>query len=333
MNFNISSSLLEKMWDTLVNKGVSALLRPWQMKRENKARLECIRDEKLEMIKIDNEAKQLQISLDKEQFAEAEFFPQIEQIVSEVANTKLHEIVKEEISVAKAVEYAAEYIETEKMEDEKPTEKPTEDWLNKWKKRTQEFKDEDALKLWGRVLAGEFASPGKYSYKFLDWMSNITPKDAQLISKLMENVISDFYYRGENMDENMPLTYDDLLILQELDVLQGVESMGLNITYKSYRTDFFQKVLLSSNNKKMLLIKHPNLSKELKINGVCSLTRIGKEVRQLCEVNTNCEMIQKVGEHIVKQGFDVYWADVSSITNNEINHSPLKKIEINQSAN
>ena len=193
MNFDISSTLLEKMWDTLVNKGIPAFLRPWQMKRENKARLECIRDEKLEMIKIENEAKRLQLSLDKEQFTETEIVPQIEQIVSEVANTKLHEIVKEEISVAKAIEYAGDYIQEENLTEEKPSELPSDDWLNKWKKRTQEFTDDDALKLWGKVLAGEFASPGKYSYKFLDWLSSITPKDAQLISKLMENVFEDFY--------------------------------------------------------------------------------------------------------------------------------------------
>ena len=333
MNFDISSKLLEKMWDTIVDKGISAFLRPWQMKRENKARLECIRDEKLEMIKIENEAKQLQISLDKEQFAEAEIVPQIEQIISEVANTKLHEIVKEEISVAKAIEYAAEYIEAEKIEDEKPAEKPTEDWLNKWKKRTQEFTDEDALKLWGKVLAGEFASPGKYSYKFLDWLNSITPKDAQLISKLMENIFADVCCCGNVGNEELPLKYDDLLTLQELGVLQGVESIGLGMTYKSSIKGSFQRALLSANNKKMLLIKHLDCAKELKLTNICCLTRIGKEVKQLCDVGVNYEYVQKVGKLIADQGFDVFCADVISIVNGQIHYSVLTKLEFNQSAN
>lgn len=326
MNFDISSKLLEKMWDTLVDKGVSALLRPWQMKRENKARLECIRDEKLEMIKIENEAKQLQISLDKEQFAEAEIVPQIEQIVSEVANTKLHEIVKEEISVVKAIEYAAEYIETEKIEDEKPAEKPTEDWLNKWKKRTQEFTDEDALKLWGKVLAGEFASPGKYSYKFLDWLNSITPKDAQLISKLMENVFDDVYYCGMVGNKELPLTYDDLLMLQELGVIQGVESIGLGKTYKTSKDGSFQKALLSANKKQLLLVEHLDCSKEFRITNICCLTRIGKEVKQLCDVGVNYEYVQKVGKLIADQGFDVLYGDVISVVNGQIHFSNLSKL-------
>lgn len=326
MNFDISSKLLEKMWDTLVDKGVSALLRPWQMKRENKARLECIRDEKLEMIKIENEAKQLQISLDKEQFAEAEIIPQIEQIVSEVANTKLHEIVKEEISVVKAIEYAAEYIETEKIEDEKPAEKPTEDWLNKWKKRTQEFTDEDALKLWGKVLAGEFASPGKYSYKFLDWLNSITPKDAQLISKLMENVFDDVYYCGMVGNKELPLTYDDLLMLQELGVIQGVESIGLGKTYKTSKDGSFQKALLSANKKQLLLVEHLDCSKEFRITNICCLTRIGKEVKQLCDVGVNYEYVQKVGKLIADQGFDVLYGDVISVVNGQIHFSNLSKL-------
>lgn len=326
MNFDISSKLLEKMWDTLVDKGVSALLRPWQMKRENKARLECIRDEKLEMIKIENEAKQLQISLDKEQFAEAEIIPQIEQIVSEMANTKLHEIVKEEISVVKAIEYAAEYIETEKIEDEKPAEKPTEDWLNKWKKRTQEFTDDDALKLWGKVLAGEFASPGKYSYKFLDWLNSITPRDAQLISKLMENVFDDVYYCGTVGNKELPLTYDDLLMLQELGVIQGVESIGLGKTYKTSKDGSFQKALLSANKKQLLLVEHLDCSKEFQITNICCLTRIGKEVKQLCDVGVNYEYVQKVGKLIADQGFDVFYGDVTSITNGRIHFSNLSKL-------
>lgn len=326
MNFDISSSLLEKMWDTIANKGISALLRPWQMKRENKARLECIRDEKLEIIKIENEAKQLQISLNKEQFAEAEIVPQIEQIVFEVTNTKLHEIVKEEISVAKAIEYAGDYIQKENLTEEKLSERPSDDWLNKWKKRTQEFTDDDALKLWGKVLAGEFASPGKYSYKFLDWMSSITPKDAQLISKLMENVFEDFYYRDS---EKNALTYDELLILQELGVIQGAESIGIKMTYKTSVTNAFQKVLLSASRKKLLLVKHLDSKKELNINDLCCLTRIGNEVKQLCDVDANHDMIQKLGKYIAKQGFDVFYADVISIENNRINFTPLKKIEIN----
>lgn len=333
MNFDISSTLLEKMWDTLVNKGIPAFLRPWQMKRENKARLECIRNEKLEMIKIENEAKRLQLSLDKELFTETEIVPQIEQIVSEVANTKLHEIVKEEISVTKAIEYAGDYIQEEKLVEEKPSELPSDDWLNKWKKRTQEFMDEDALKLWGKVLAGEFASPGKYSYKFLDWMSSITPKDAQLISKLMENVFADVYYCGMVGNRDLPLTYDDLLMLQELGVIQGVESIGLGKTYKSSNNELFQKAFLSANNKHMLLIEHIDCSRELKLTNICCLTRIGKEVKQLCDVSVNYDYVQKLGKYIADQGFDVSYADVISIVNGQIHYSALSKLEFNSSAN
>jgi len=331
MNFNFSSSLLEKMWDTVVDKGVSALLRPWQMKRENKARLECIRNEKLEMIKIDNEAKQLQISLDKEQFAEAENVPQIQQIVSEVANTELHEIVKEEISVAKAVEYAGEYIEEKQMQDEKPAETPTEEWLNKWKKRTQEFRDDDALRLWGKVLAGEFASPGSFSYKFLDWMGGITPSDAQLISKLMENVFMDRYFRGDEIDKNMPLTYSELLLLQELEVLQGVESLGMETTMTSNTKESFEKVLLSANNKKMIFIEHPDVSKNAVLSNICILTRIGREVKRLCEVDVNLVMIQKIADHFIKEGYDVSCADVLSIGPEGIHFS--NKVKFGQKGN
>ena len=331
MNFDISSTLLEKMWDTLVDKGVSALLRPWQMKRENKARLECLRDEKLETIKINNEAKKLQISLDKEQFIDAELVPQIEQIASETLNTKIHEIVKEEMSVAKAIEYAGEYIEEKQMRDEKPAEKPTDEWLNKWKKRTQEFSDEDALRLWGKVLAGEFASPGSFSYKFLDWMGGITPSDAQLISKLMENVFMDRYFRGDEIDKNMPLTYSELLLLQELEVLQGVESLGMETTMTSNTKESFEKVLLSANNKKMIFIEHPDVSKNAVLSNICILTRIGREVKRLCEVDVNLVMIQKIADHFIKEGYDVSCADVLSIGPEGIHFS--NKVKIDQKGN
>ena len=333
MNFNFSSSLLEKMWDTIVDKGISALLRPWQMKRENKARLECLREEKLETIKINNEAKQLQISLDKEQFADAEIVPQIEQIASETMNSKIRKIVKEEISIARAVEYAGEYIQDENLVDEKPSEIPSEDWLNKWKKRAQEFTDDDALRLWGKVLAGEFASPGSFSYKFLDWMGGITPSDAQLISKLMENIFMNYYFRGDEKDENMPLTYGELLLLQELEVVQGVESLGMRVTMDSNIRESFEKVLLSANNKKVIFIEHSDVSKKAVLNNVCTLTRIGREVKKLCDVDVNPVMIQKIADHFIKLGYDVFCADILSMGLGSFNFSNKIKIKQNGTVN
>lgn len=333
MNFNISSTLLEKMWNTIVDKGISALLRPWQMKRENQARLECLRDEKIQTIKMNSEAKQLQNSLDNTPSTIANTTTQIKQIASEVINTKLQEMVREEISIAKAVEHACEYIEKENLKDEKPQEKPTLDWLNKWKKNAQEFSDNNMLMLWGQILAGEFAAPGKYSYKFLDWMSNLKSNDACLISKLMENVFDNIYYRGENIDQDMPLTYSELLTLQELDVIQGVEASGMSLTCRTSQKGLFTKAFLSANLKKIILAEHSDSTKEIKINNPCPLTRIGIAVKSLCNTTSNPRMIQLIGEHIAKQGFDVYCADVRSIENNNIDYFNKTKIKFNNQNN
>lgn len=326
MNFDFSSKLLEKMWDTVVDKGVSALLRPWQMKRENKARLECLRQNELEKIKIENEAKRLQLSLDKNQVIDAEIVPQVERIAAEVVSKKVHEALQEEVSVVKAIAYAGEYIEEKNLEDEKPEEVPSQDWLNKWKKNVSEFSDEEALNMWGRVLAGEFSSPGKFSYKFLEWLNCITPSDAKLVMKLAENVIGNIYFRGENMDDHMPLSYDELLELQELNVLQGGESMGMGMSYLSRKTDAFENVLL--NKTTIMRIKHVNPSKKLEIRNVCSLTRIGREAMQLCDVPMNSEMVQKLGVYILGQGFDVSCADISRIEGSKVHFRNERKIEL-----
>ena len=214
------------------------------------------------------------------------------------------------------------------MQDEKPAEKPTDDWLNKWKKRTQEFTDDDALKLWGRVLAGEFASPGRFSYKFLDWMSNITPKDAELISKLMENVFDVFYFRGEIMDKEMPLTFGELLALQELEVLQGVDGLGLTMTLKTKDINSFKNIIVGADGKKMIFIDNPDPLKSLVIKNICILTKIGREVKSLCSVETNEGAVKKIGEYIVKKGFDVSWADIISKENGVVHTTPLNKIVV-----
>ncbi len=39
--------LLIKMWESLVDKGVCGLLKPWQMRREGEALRECQRKDKL----------------------------------------------------------------------------------------------------------------------------------------------------------------------------------------------------------------------------------------------------------------------------------------------
>ena len=327
MDFNISSSLLEKIWDTIADKGISALLRPWQMKRENKARLECLRDERLTMVKIEAEVKQLQASLGKGDDADAKTVSQVTELVSETVTANLREIVREEISVAKAVCYAGEYVNAEKVEDEKPAEVPTEEWLNKWKKRVREFTDEEALMWWGRILAGEFASPGRFSYKFLDWMSCIDSKDAQLVLQLMGNVFGDMYYNGKNVAGKAPLTFGELLELQELGVIQGVETFGIKMTYKTDIEGSFQKALLSANGKEMILVEHPDPSKILEINDAYGLTRIGKEVKMLCGAVMNSDMVQILGRHIVAKGFAVYHADITFAKGNHIRFENKMRIE------
>lgn len=312
-------SLICKLWETIAEKGIGSLLKPWQMKREAAAQLEIHRNEVIDAVKLEHDVSDLKVELTNERTKSIVS----NSVVIDAIRLKAMELVQEQVSIAKALIFAEERIISENMTDESPKEKPTQDWLNKWKRNASTVTDEEILKIWGRILAGETSTPGKFQPRFLDFMNSISKSEAALIMKLSENCIEGSYYTGPD-DNNGYLSFGELLQLQEIGVLQGVEAIGFSQQFKTRVKGKYETCLFGKG--KMLIVEKDDENAIFKLDKICKLTSIGVSIVGLCNVVTRSETINQIGNVAIKQGFNAYSANYVPMKNGMVQYSNKIKI-------
>ena len=120
------------------------------------------------------------------------------------------------------------------------------DWISKWRNGAQDVSKEHMQRLWGRLLAGEAASPGTYSLHTLDLLQKLTVHDAELINRIAPYCVDQWIPKfADNSEFENNLNFEELLYLNELGLLGGVDSNGLSQTSE----------IISANNKSVAYLK------------------------------------------------------------------------------
>ncbi|MDT0501763.1 MULTISPECIES: DUF2806 domain-containing protein [unclassified Halomonas] len=314
--------LLIKMWETLADKGVGALLAPWHEKRIAATRTEIRRREMLLLAQAEREvesiksgAARLQINSDirlvessndvADEQEKVEPRLDLAELAASVVNTNFSESIRKETNVAKSVMVAEDILSRDEQE---PSDKPIEDdWLYSWRDYAGRVSASELQDLWGRILAGEVKQPGSYSMRTLEFLKGLSKTEAELISKAARFVIGERIYRKkEEFLEKEGLNFSHLLFLQDVGVLSGVEAVGLNTTYKSRDANKFFLPLVASN--RIMLLEHEDQEKTV-IAEVYLLTQVGIEVLKLASFHVNEEYLESVAQDYAKKGFKVKVAD------------------------
>lgn len=324
--------LILRMWETLSEKGIGTLLKPWQLKREGMAHLELRRAELLALAqtekdieKIRSGQKRLEDFSSELKFAGATLVPfqqkqrieptlDFSAIVDAAALQTIEDSVRRQANVANAITYAEEILKEDPQEP--PQKKIDDDWLYRWRDYAGDVSAEEMQHLWGKLLTGELKSPGSYSLRCLDFLRNLSQSEARAIEKLSRFAIEGILWRGAgNLFESEGISFSTLLEMQNLGVISGVESTGVQVTWKTNEPDNYIRTLFS--NGKVLIAKHEDAHKELKL-GVYILTTIGLQVIQLGRFEPHIEYLTKLGEAIHLQGFSVTIADFVNISETHI---------------
>jgi len=321
--------LLIKLWETLAEKGIGGLLKPWQIKREAMAQFEARRLEIVALADAEREADNIRagrLKLADSRYAlalpspEAQEKRRIEHSLAErsAADVSTSAIVgdalRREVNVAKAITYA----ESELKDDpQKPPEREIEsDWLYRWRDYAGAVSSEELQSLWGRLLAGELKAPGSYSYRTLDFIRNLSTDEAKKIERLSRFVITDFIARSQkSLLDDEGISFGDLLELQNLGIISGVEALGLSITLSSVQKDRFVKALCSHG--RALHVKHDDPKKELKIQAYL-VTALGQQVLRLGKFDPLDKYLRAVGEELKKAGAAVSIANYRNVSENTI---------------
>jgi hypothetical protein len=227
-------------------------------------------------------------------------------------NSKI-EGIRREIALAKAVLHAEEELQDDPTCP--PNESISDDWLLRWRDCATGVSSEKLQSLWGKVLAGEVKSPGRYSLRTMEFLRNLSQDEAKAIERISPFVVAGVIFRNDALLASAGIKFGDLLAIQELGVLSGVDSLGLRMNWNSSSSSFFEKALLSHG--KLLLVRAPDPSKVLTLK-VCMVTTIGKQILQLGSFQPNEEMLRAMSEAIKANGFEVQMGRYVPIDDSQI---------------
>ena len=77
---------------------------------------------------------------------------------------------------------------------EVPDHEPDPDWTARFFEGVQDVSSEDMRKIWSKVLSGEVEEPGRTSLRTLSILKDMSQRDAEAFSALMEYRISEFIF-------------------------------------------------------------------------------------------------------------------------------------------
>lgn len=324
--------LVIKLWDTLADKGVGALLTPWQTAREGRALNEVRRQEILMLAQAEKDASDLRAGrkqLSKDGTAllicnetadindpcidvngRIEPILGLPQAFRKAAITDAVNSARAEINSSKAVLYAEEQLAHDTQTP--PDREVDDDWLYAWCDYAGKVSTEDLQRLWGSVLAGEIKSPGNYSLRTLEFLKTLSKQEAERIGNLARYVISGVIPSSQNeyLEAN-GFNFGMLMHMQSLGVISGVDSLGIQQQYKSVRNDKFVRVLIS--NGKGLFIEHDEVTKTLNLE-VCLLTDVGAQILGLGSFEPDVEYLRLIGKQIAAMGYTVQLGDWIQVT-------------------
>jgi hypothetical protein len=332
--------LVIKLWETLADKGIGTLLKPWQIRREGRATVDVRRDEMLALAQAEVDAAAIRngqklllptgelvarpaLPAPTELLQPVDAPPLLLPYVVQVAeqNSKA-EAVRQEVSIAKAVLFAERELQADPAEPS--PEAPQDDWLLRWRESAAGVSSEELQQLWGKVLAGEVKSPGRFSLRALEFLRNLSQAEALAIERISPFVFAGIVYRGDDpMLEGEGVKFEDLLAMQELGVLAGVDALGLQISWNSDRPDSFQKALTSHGAVLWVTAAEPTKVISLK---VCKVTAIGLQLLRLGSFSPNARMLESVANTIKAQGFEVQLGSCIQVAENQIQAFNLRPV-------
>jgi hypothetical protein len=315
-----------------VEKGVGGLLSPWQIKREGLAQLEVRRAEVVALAAAERDAQDIrsgrarlldvapQYSLMRPKLIEME--PQnssatpveLPEPIKLATRTSVADAIHREVNVAKAVALAEEVLKDDPQAP--PDRTIEEDWLFRWRDYAGEVSSEQLQQLWGKVLAGEVKSPGTYSLRALDFLRNLSLREAQDIARLSRFVFGGVLARSQqDVLAAEGITTGFLVRMQELGVVSGVESRGLEKTYESSENGRFVQAFCSHG--RCLIVTHEDPARTLKLQ-VYKLTEVGEQVMRLGTFAAHEGYLRGVGAEIKQKGFAVALGSYREVSANSI---------------
>ncbi|MGH1578482.1 DUF2806 domain-containing protein [Planktotalea sp.] len=181
------------------------------------------------------------------------------------------------------------------------------DWFSKWRISAQNVSREEMQRLWAKLLAGEVNQPGKFSMRAMEYLSNMSVDEADLLAKIGPFVTNGGIIKLDNKFlENKGITFSDLLTLEELALISSASSLG-GISYKfgstEHKGEHLAHILCHDSVLEVKMKQIKDETPELTF-AVINVTRTAIEILSLADFEIDEQYLTEVAEKAVKKGAD-----------------------------
>ncbi len=166
-----------------------------------------------------------------------------------------------------------------------PQEPPCEDWLNVFERFAEDASTERMQGLWGRVLAGEIRTPGRFSLRTLRFLSEFSHSDAVLFADVCSSAVNEALLKTLVLPEG---TKDirHLMQLEAAGLITDPTGLGLNLTLTFDAAGYIFKF-----EKNLCLVLRGEPATSINLN-CFTLTPLGVEVMSLIP-NRDCRVAMR----------------------------------------
>lgn len=157
------------------------------------------------------------------------------EIVERAANRLIEKTINQQENIEAVIEEAIPLLD----DDAKP-EEIDKDWLNRFVNGAEQVSDDEARRMWAKILSGEANNPGKYSIRTVNTLTNIGKKEANQIRLLANNSINygktpSLIITNDTLTSTCasnPLNFEELNDLMSLGLLSLNNNTGYRVSEK-----------------------------------------------------------------------------------------------------
>ncbi len=217
-------------------------------------------------------------------------------------------------------------------ETDVPDERPDEDWINRFFYAAEDVSSEQMQELWGRILSGEIKKPGSYSLKTLDFVRNLTKKDAALLEFVSRLAIT--------YNESTILATNDKEWLKNQRNIYPGHHFAIGELGAMYPTDLQIRIFVEPSIQQVvfisggliLIVDRGSITGEIQLP-VWKFTSIGQELLQLTPPDGDEAYLENLGRFFVSKNATAKLAQIlEHIPGGQIRYSHMRDITPEASA-
>lgn len=323
---------LDKLWQTVFGKGERGLVSPNDIRRRNLDRRTVRARELREIARVQRELQGLhegRLRIDRSgKLADANDDEMAESVrLNPIIINAGHDDPVAQLDTSKLLRYAgrAGAMRTVRrdmavrhiaiMAEEECRNLPLEevssvqvdaDWMVRWRDGAQDAVSVQLKRYWARLLAGEVLKPSTYSVRTMEFMRTISRRDLEMMTICSRFCFDGFIYRSPGTYFSAALHLPMFEQLEELGLLRGVYGRPESWSLESTTDDDFRVILPCG--RKAIFIEGGNPSDDFRLP-VYKLTRFGREVFSLSQVDADMAYMMAVANELKKRGFQVRLGD------------------------